>query len=113
MTRSDLATRLSLRMKISKEEADRYLLSFVDAIVTGLQKDKRVVVQGFGSFRVREYEERTGKKPITGELIKIPSRKKPAFHAGKELKAMINRPAHKERVRPRLWEMALAAQACE
>jgi hypothetical protein len=32
-----------------------------------------------------------GKKPVTGEPIQIPARKKPIFHASKELNQMINR----------------------
>ncbi|MFQ5715969.1 MAG: HU family DNA-binding protein [Nitrospinales bacterium] len=91
MTRSDLATKLSLRMKVSKDEADRYLLSFLNAIETGLEKDKRVVMQGFGSFRVKEYKERMGKNPATGKTFHIPVRRKPVFQPGKELRSMVNR----------------------
>ncbi|MFQ5672322.1 MAG: HU family DNA-binding protein [Nitrospinales bacterium] len=112
MTRSDLATKLSLRMKISKEEADRYLLSFLNAIVTGLKKDQRVVIQGFGSFHVKHYKARIGKKPISGEPISIPSRSKPVFYAGKELKAIINRTRKAERfVHATPAEMSFFVQA--
>ena len=91
MIRSDLANKLALEMNVSKQEADRYLLAFVDAIMTNLKKDGRVVIQGFGSFRMREYEARIGKKPVTGEPISIPARRKPVFHASKELNMLINR----------------------
>ncbi len=90
MTRADLASKLSLRLNISKKEADKYLLSFLEAISNNLLKEKRVVVQGFGSFHLREYGARVGKKPMTGEPLALPNRKKPIFHAGKELKEMIN-----------------------
>lgn len=114
MTRSDLATKLSLRMKVSKEEADRYLLSFLDAIVTGLKKDERVVMQGFGSFKVKHYKERVGKKPISGEPICIPNRSKPVFHPGKELREMINRPRRVDRfVHASPQEISFFVQACE
>ena len=91
MIRSDLANKLAAKMNISKQEADRILLSFIDGIMTNLEKDGRVVIQGFGSFRLREYQARTGKKPVTGEPIQIPARKKPVFHASKELNQLINR----------------------
>ena len=90
MTRSDLTTKLSLRMKVSKKEADRYLTAILDTIMENLQKEGRVVVQGFGSFRVNEHKARMAKKPITGEEIYLPVRKKPVFHVGKELKEIIN-----------------------
>ena len=91
MIRSDLANKLAAKMNISKQEADRILLSFIDGIMTNLEKDGRVVIQGFGSFHLREYQARIGKKPVTGEPIQIPARKKPVFHASKELNQLINR----------------------
>lgn len=91
MTRSDLADKLAAKMKVSKQEADRYVLTILDAIISGVEKDGRLVVQGFGSFKVKEYKEKMGKKPITGEPIRIPAKRKPVFHAGKELREMVNR----------------------
>lgn len=91
MTRADLTTKLSLRMDVSKREAEKYLTAFLDAIMETLEKDKRVVVQGFGSFKMKEYGARVSKKPITGETIHLPVRRKAVFHAGKELKERVNR----------------------
>ena len=65
MIRSELANKLAAKMNISKQEADRTLLAFIKA--------------------------RVGKKPVTGESIQIPARKKPVFHASKELNQLINR----------------------
>ena len=93
MTRSDLTTKLSLRMNVSKKEADKYLTAFLDTIMFNLEKEGRVVVQGFGSFRVNVHKARVAKKPITGEPLYLPERKKPVFHAGKELRELINRDA--------------------
>lgn len=90
MTRSDLTTKLSLRMNVSKKEADKYLTAILDTIMNNLEKEGRVVVQGFGSFRINEHKARVAKKPITGEPLYLPLRKKPVFHAGKELRELIN-----------------------
>lgn len=90
MTRAELTTKLSERMQVTKKEAEKYIVAFLDAIMSNLEKDKRVVVQGFGSFRLREYEARVGKKPLTNEPFQVPARKKPLFHASKELKDLIN-----------------------
>ena len=97
MTRSDLTTKLSLRMKVSKKEADKYLTAFLDAIMESLESEGRVVMQGFGSFRLNEHKARMAKKPITGEPIYLPVRKKPVFHAGKELREIINGQAKVDR----------------
>lgn len=90
MTRSDLTTKLSLKMNVSKKEADKYLTAILDTIMFNLEKEGRVVVQGFGSFRLNEHKARVAKKPITGEPLYLPLRKKPVFHAGKELRELIN-----------------------
>lgn len=104
MVRAELAAKLATAMGVSKQEADRYLLTIINAIMTALNKDGRVVIQGFGSFKTKEYKARIGKKPVTGEPISIPARKKPVFHASKELQRIINHePRHG--VRPTVKEV--------
>ncbi len=55
MTRADLTIKLSLRMSISKREAERYLTCILDAIMDNLKSEGRVVVQGFGSFKLKDH----------------------------------------------------------
>ena len=90
MTRVQLVNKLASRMKITKKEAETYLTAFLDSIMDSLVKGERVVVQGFGSFKVRKLKARTAKKPLTGELIQLPVRYKLSFHAGKELRERVN-----------------------
>ena len=90
MTRVQLVDKLAFRMKITKKDADTYLTAFLDSIMDALVKGERVVVQGFGSFKVRELKARTAKKPLTGELIQLPVRRKLSFHAGKELRERVD-----------------------
>ena len=90
MTRVQLVSKLASRLDVTKREADLYLTAFLDSIMETLHKDGRVVVQGFGSFKVNEYKARVEKKPLTGELIQLPVRHKPSFHAGKELRERVN-----------------------
>lgn len=113
MVRADLAAKLAASMGVSKQEADRYILTIINAIMTALNKDGRVVIQGFGSFKAKEYKARIGKKPVTGEPISIPARRKPVFHASKELHRIINHePRHGVRpVAEEVEEPASAAAA--
>ena len=55
-----------------------------------LHQGERLVIQGFGSFKVNEYKSRLAKKPLTGEIFQLPVRRKPCFHAGKELRERVN-----------------------
>ncbi len=90
MTRVQLVSKLALRLDVTKKEANLYLTAFLDSIMENLHKDGRVVVQGFGSFKVNEYKARVAKKPLTGELIHLPVQRKPSFHAGIELRQRVN-----------------------
>ncbi len=90
MTRVQLVDKLAFRMNITKKDAETYLGAFLDSIMDALATDGRVVVQGFGSFKVNEYKARVAKKPLTGEVIHLPVRRKPSFHAGKELRERVN-----------------------
>ena len=91
MKRVQLVDKLAYRMKVTKKDADTYLTAFLDSIMDTLAKDRRVVVQGFGSFKINEYKARVAKKPLTGEVIHLPVRRKPSFHAGKELRERVNK----------------------
>ena len=91
MTRVQLVEKVAYRMKVTKKDADNYLTAFLDSIMDNLAKDRRVVVQGFGSFKINEYKARVAKKPLTGEVIHLPVRHKPSFHAGKELRERVNK----------------------
>jgi DNA-binding protein HU-beta len=90
MTRAQLVDKLAFRMKVTKKDADTYLTAFLDSIMDTLAKDGRLVVKGFGSFKINEYNARVAKKPLTGEEIHLPVRRKPSFHAGKELRERVN-----------------------
>ena len=91
MTRAQLVEKVAYRMKVTKKDADTYLTAFLDSIMDTLAKERRVVVQGFGSFKIKKYKSRLAKKPLTGEVIHLPVRRKPSFHAGKELRERVNK----------------------
>ena len=90
MTRVQLVNKLALKMNITKKDADIYLTAFLDSIIDGLVKGERVIVQGFGSFKVSKLKARVAKKPLTGELIQLVVRNKLSFHPGKELRERVN-----------------------
>ncbi|MBI2012462.1 HU family DNA-binding protein [Candidatus Curtissbacteria bacterium] len=49
----------------------------------------KIVISGFGTFKVRSRATRTGRNPQTGTAIKIPGHKLPGFTAGKTLRRLI------------------------
>ena len=90
MNRAQLVNKLSQRMNVSKKLGELYFTSFLDSITENIHTDGRVAIRGFGSFKVNEYKARITKKPITGEIIKLPIRRKISFHPGQELRKKIN-----------------------
>ena len=90
MNLAQLVNKLSQRMNVSKKTGKLYLTSFMDSIMENIYTDGRVSIRGFGSFKVNEYKARIAKKPITGEIIKLPIRRKISFHPGQELRKTIN-----------------------
>ena len=90
MNRAQLVNKLSQRMNVSKKLGELYFTSFLDSITENIHTDGRVAIRGFGSFKVNEYKARITKKPITGEIIKLPIRRKISFHTGQELRKTIN-----------------------
>jgi integration host factor subunit beta len=90
MNRTQLVNKLSQRMNVSKKIGELYFTSFLDSIMENIYKDGRIAIRGFGSFKVNEYKARIAKKPITGEIIELPIRRKISFHPGQELRKTIN-----------------------
>ncbi|HEX5700897.1 MAG TPA: HU family DNA-binding protein [Rubrobacter sp.] len=72
-----------------KSEAEKHLEAFTRAISEALKADEEVQIPGFGKFYVRDQKAREGRNPQSGERMKIPASKVPAFKAGKSLKESI------------------------
>ncbi len=57
-----------------------------NSMANALADGDKVELRGFGSFKVKHYNEYTGKNPKGDEPIKVKPRKLPSFKSGKELK---------------------------
>jgi len=86
MNKTELVEVVSSKAEITKAEAGRVVTAVLDAIVSGMKADGKVVLPGFGTFEVRGRKARTGRNPRTGEQIKIKASKVPAFKPGKGMK---------------------------
>ena len=73
----------------TKKEAQEIVETIWDAIKSSLKKKEDVAISGFGTFKVKQTKARMGRNPKTGEQIQIPAKKKIAFRASKELKALV------------------------
>ncbi|MBE6715189.1 MAG: HU family DNA-binding protein [Ruminococcaceae bacterium] len=91
MNKSQLIDVVSKDTGLKRKEAEAAVNSVFSAIESALVDGEKVQLIGFGSFSVKERGERTGRNPATGAAITIPASKQPAFVAGRDLKAKINK----------------------
>ena len=90
MNKTDLVNVVAAEAEISKKAAEAAVNATFDAIAGALKAGDKVQLIGFGTFEVKAVAEREGRNPATGEAIKIPASKKPAFSASKALKDALN-----------------------
>lgn len=91
MNKSELVEVVAQEAGISKNEASKILDCFVETISDELAKGGTVQLVGFGTFKVGERAERTGRNPKTGEPLTIPATKTPKFIPGKSFKEIVNK----------------------
>ncbi len=91
MTKATLVEIVAESAGIKKKEADAAVNAVFSAIENELATGGKVQIAGFGTFKVRERAERTGRNPRTNEIIKIDACKLPSFVAGKGLKDAVNK----------------------
>ncbi len=91
MIKADLVNKLAEEMNISKQEAETGVNLFFKAIKDAIQRGEEIELRGFGSFRFRQRDARSGRNPRTGEPVEVPPKKVLYFKPSKILKNMINK----------------------
>ncbi len=90
MNKTDLVNVVANATEMTKKDVDAVISATVKAITDALKTGDKVQLIGFGTFEVKTAAAREGRNPKTGETIKIPASKKPAFSASKALKDEVN-----------------------
>ena len=89
MNKTELVASIAEKANISKKDAEKALVAFIDSVAAELKAGGKVQLIGFGTFETRERAARTGINPQTKQTIKIAASKSPVFKAGAALKAEI------------------------
>ena len=90
MTKADLVQEVVKVARLNKKHAEIIVNTVFFSIVEALQRDDKIELRGFGSFRVRHRRSRQGRNPKTGDRVDVPEKRIPYFKPGKELKELIN-----------------------
>jgi DNA-binding protein HU-beta len=83
------AVQKQLGSETSRAAAERAVAAVVQAIKTGVKKDKLVQLVGFGTFRIVERKARKGVHPKTLQPMKIPKSKTVKFVPAKDFRTRV------------------------
>ena len=86
MNKSDLVKKVADKAKLSHKDASGAVGAVLDSVKEALGAGEKVTLVGFGTFGVKQRQERKGKHPRTGKSITIPAKAVPYFSSGKELR---------------------------
>ncbi len=96
MTKAELVERVANQINLTKKQTEVVVNTVFSSITESLAEGKKVELRGFGSFRIRQRNARTGRNPKSGQKVEVPSKKVPFFKAGKELRQLVDNHAKVE-----------------
>jgi len=91
MTKKDLIDIVSRKAHLTKKAASEAVETFLNEVGRTLSKGEKVVLSGFGTFRVITMKGKTVKIPKTDKMVTIKSHRAPRFTPGKKLKRQVTR----------------------
>ena len=89
MQKTDFVKSQAERAGVSQKEAKMVVDAALDIITETLKDGEKVTLTGFGTFEVRQRQEREGVNPQTRQKIKIAATKTPGFSASSTLKEAV------------------------
>lgn len=92
VTKAELIEELSSAAGLTRKHSEVIVDAVFSSILLALQEEEKVELRGFGSFKLRHRERRTGRNPKTGADVEVPAKKVPCFKPAKALREMLNRP---------------------
>ena len=90
MSKTELVEFIANKAGLSKADAARALDACLEGISSGLKKEGKVALVGFGTFSAKKRAAREGINPLTKEPLKIPAKTVASFKAGSKLKDALN-----------------------
>ncbi len=90
LTRVDLAEAVYRKVGLSRTESADLVEAVIDAISDHVVSGESVKLSSFGSFVVRDKNERIGRNPKTGEEVPIKPRRVMVFKPSNKLRDAVN-----------------------
>ena len=90
MSKTELVSFIAEAAGLTKQDASRAREAMIEGVETGLKTDGKVSITGFATFTKKFKEEKEGRNPRTGEVVKIPARMSVSIKPGSKLKEALN-----------------------
>lgn len=91
MTKRELIDLVARKAHLTKRAANEAVEVFLGEVGRVLSKGEKVVLSGFGTFRVISMKGKTVKIPKTDKMVTIKPHRSPCFTPGKALKRQVSR----------------------
>ena len=92
MTKQDFVKKIAGSTGLTQPKSAELFEVVCNELAAAILGGETVNLEYIGKFAVKEYGERQGRNPATGEKIVIPPKKRLAFRVGGKLKKLLNEP---------------------
>ena len=96
ITRDDISEYINSEFGLSKLDCNQIVNEIIEIIITGLVNDNIVKIHNFGTFKLKQKNQRIGRNPKTKEEVIINARKVISFIPSKHLLYKINKDDNKK-----------------
>ena len=96
LTRDNISDYINSEFGLSKLDCNQIVNEIIEIIITGLIDDKIVKIHNFGTFKLKQKNQRIGRNPKTKEEVIINARKVISFIPSKHLLYKINKDDNKK-----------------
>ena len=91
MIKSELIERIAAENPhLYQRDVEKIVNTILDTITTALARGDRVELRGFGTFRVKRRDARTGRNPRDGTKVAVSEKVVPAFKVSRDMHRRLN-----------------------
>src|SRR5260370_16288436 len=90
MTKADLVDQVTAIGDLTRRDGEVIVDTLFEAVIGALKSGDKIEIRGFGSFRTRQRNARTGRNPKTRAKADVPAKRVPFFKPSKELRDSVN-----------------------
>src|SRR5947199_8395031 len=97
MTKADLVDKVTSIGDLTRRDGEVIVDTLFESVIGALKSGDKIEIRGFGSFRTRQRNARTGRNPKTGARVDVPATRVPFFRPSKALRDLVNPPSSKSK----------------